>query len=112
MFGNTVVFYIMVVCVCVESRVSCAVCGNGVPVVACRAGGIPELVIHEKTGLSSEVKDSANLAKQVLRLLNDDALKTQLITQAKKHLQHFSREQTAVNTLQQYEDLLNSQPAP
>ena len=37
-----------------------------VPVVSTNAGGLKEIVIHEKTGLSAEVKDSSMLMKQVL----------------------------------------------
>ena len=36
-----------------------------VPVVATNAGGVPELIIHEKTGLLSPTKDPQSLAKNV-----------------------------------------------
>src|SRR5690606_25910071 len=40
-------------------------CANKLPVVATRAGGIPEIVRHEETGLSSPVKDIEGLATPV-----------------------------------------------
>lgn len=43
----------------------------GLPCVACRSGGIPEVILHEKTGLLSEPGDTATLAKNLVRLLCD-----------------------------------------
>lgn len=44
------------------------------PVVATEVGGIPEVVIHEKTGLLVPPKDPAALAKAILRIYNDRKL--------------------------------------
>jgi glycosyltransferase involved in cell wall biosynthesis/acetyl esterase/lipase len=44
----------------------------GLPVVATRVGGIPELVVEEKTGLLAPVGDPAALAAALVRLLKDD----------------------------------------
>ena len=35
---------------------------HGLPVIACRAGGIPEWLVDEETGLMGETKDVAGLA--------------------------------------------------
>lgn len=43
---------------------------SGVPVVATRVGGVPEVVIHEKTGLLVEPGDHEGLAKGIIRILN------------------------------------------
>ena len=47
----------------------------GIPVVATRVGGVPEVVIHEKTGLLVESGDHEGLAKGIIRILRnpDDA---------------------------------------
>ena len=80
----------------------------GVPVVATRAGGIPEIVIHESTGLLSPVKDYVDLGKNILRLLNDLNLKRKLTGNAKKWVQeHFSKEKTARETLKVYAEILS-----
>lgn len=42
---------------------------SGVPVVASAAGGIPEIVTHEETGLLFPVGHAESLAEQVIRLL-------------------------------------------
>ncbi|VAW27690.1 hypothetical protein MNBD_BACTEROID06-1171, partial [hydrothermal vent metagenome] len=42
-----------------------------VPVVATNVGGIPEIVLHESTGLLSSPKDFESLSDNVIRLLND-----------------------------------------
>lgn len=42
---------------------------SGVPVVAARVGGVPELIEEEKTGLFCEPGDPASMAEQVERLL-------------------------------------------
>ena len=41
----------------------------GLPVAATRAGGVPELVIHEQTGLLADCGDEAGLAEAMARLL-------------------------------------------
>jgi colanic acid/amylovoran biosynthesis glycosyltransferase len=46
----------------------------GTPVVTFRHGGIPEIVLHEKTGLLAEEADANGLAASLLRLLEDDTL--------------------------------------
>lgn len=51
----------------------------GCPVVATRAGGIPSSVEHGKNGLLVEPNDSAGLARAIERILNDEALRRNLI---------------------------------
>ncbi len=74
----------------------------GVPVVATDAGGVAELVLHEKTGLLAPVKNSAQLAAHVWRVVTDKTLKNQLTSNAKNHLQSFSKEAMAEKTLKEY----------
>ena len=48
------------------------------PVVAARAGGIPEIVEHEVTGLLTDPGDVSAFAGSVLRLLGDPALRRRM----------------------------------
>lgn len=80
-----------------------------VPVVATRAGGIPEMVIHEKTGLLADVKDAERLAVHLKRLIQDTALKKALIANAYQHLLHnFTKEKMAEKTLKVYQEVLKN----
>jgi glycosyltransferase involved in cell wall biosynthesis len=76
----------------------------GVPVVATRAGGIPEIVQHHKTGLTAEVGDSKGLSELVIEVLNNDDLQKTLLDNATNLLQDFTRENTAKKTLEVYEE--------
>lgn len=46
----------------------------GVPTVACRSGGVPEMVIDQKTGLLSELGDAEALAANMQKLLRNKEL--------------------------------------
>jgi N-acetyl-alpha-D-glucosaminyl L-malate synthase BshA len=50
----------------------------GVPVIASRVGGVPEVVIDGETGLLAPVGDVGAMAAHVVRLLGDAALRAQL----------------------------------
>lgn len=50
----------------------------GLPVVACRVGGIPEVVADGKTGLLVEANDPSSLAGALLTLLENRQLRIQL----------------------------------
>lgn len=50
----------------------------GLPVVSTRAAGVPDLVQHEHNGLLAEPRDASDLARQVGRLLDDEALRARL----------------------------------
>lgn len=50
----------------------------GLPVVATRAGGIPEAVVHEREGLLVAIDDAPSLADAWIRVAQDDALRNRL----------------------------------
>ncbi|UZR95792.1 glycosyltransferase family 4 protein [Chondrinema litorale] len=78
-----------------------------VPVVATAAGGIPEMVIHKKTGMIAPIKDVETLAKNVKEVFADLNLQKDIVSGAFKHLHSFSKEQTALKTLEIYKQILS-----
>ena len=64
-----------------------------VPVVSTRLSGIPELVVHDRTGLLASPDDPASLAHELRRLLGSPALRTRLAQAAVAHVDaEFSQE--------------------
>ena len=57
-----------------------------VPVVSTRLSGIPELVIHEKTGLLANPADPAALASELRRLFESASLRASLSEAALRHV--------------------------
>lgn len=51
---------------------------SGLPVIATRCAGIPEVVEHERTGLLVEMRDETGLATAIERLVSDAALRKAL----------------------------------
>jgi glycosyltransferase involved in cell wall biosynthesis len=74
----------------------------GVPVVATAAGGIPEIVEDEVSGLLAPVGDAEKLAFQVRRMLEEPGLKQRLTLGAKARLHHFTKEKMAEDVLKIY----------
>ncbi len=58
----------------------------GVPVVASDAGGIPEAVLNETTGIIVPQRDHTALADAIIRLADDPHLQRSLVEGARKHL--------------------------
>lgn len=80
----------------------------GVPVVSTKAGGIPEMVMHEQTGMLAPIGDAQTLAAHVERILNDTRFKNSLTEGAKQKVKEFSKERTAEKTLMLYQEVLAS----
>ncbi|MDQ7051485.1 MAG: glycosyltransferase family 4 protein [candidate division KSB1 bacterium] len=79
----------------------------GVPVVATRTGGNPELVQHDETGLLFEVHDADGLAQQLLRLYqNNDLLHALQEAGPRTIAARFSLERTVDKYQRLYESLL------
>lgn len=68
------------------SRVLLEAMAAGRALIATRVGGTPELVLDGKTGLLIERNDPAGLARALLALLRDGALRTELGMAARRHL--------------------------
>lgn len=58
----------------------------GTPVVASNVGGIPDIVIHNKTGLLVGQKNPQQLAAAIISLLKNKPLSRKLSASAKKHI--------------------------
>lgn len=56
----------------------------GIPVVSTKSGAIPEYVLNGKTGLLVAEKDSVELARALIRILEDDKLRIRLADNARK----------------------------
>lgn len=78
----------------------------GVPVVACRSGGIPEIVRHGETGLLVPTGDAPALAAAILELARDPGLRARLSDRAKKTVRNFDVSRTVERHLQLYRELL------
>jgi glycosyltransferase involved in cell wall biosynthesis len=66
------------------SRVPLEAAAAGRPTVGARAGGIPEEILDGETGLLVKRGDPEELAKAILRLLEDDELRTRLGESARR----------------------------
>ena len=76
----------------------------GTPVVATRAGGIPEAVVDGQSGLLVPPNDDAALAAAIVRLLRDQELRKTLGAAGRKRVvEEFSVERMVAKTLQVYE---------
>jgi glycosyltransferase involved in cell wall biosynthesis len=83
----------------------------GCAVVGSAAGGIPEVVIHERTGLIARDGDPDNLASQIQRLLTDVPLRERLSREGKEHaLRTFSPEAAVERFLHIYDAVADHQP--
>ncbi len=80
----------------------------GIPVVATRAGGIPELVEDGITGLLADTGDVEGLKKAVLRIFEDPGLQRRLVDNAGLKVKAFSYESTAAKTREIYREVCNS----
>jgi glycosyltransferase involved in cell wall biosynthesis len=56
---------------------------QGVPVVACEVGGIPDIVTDGETGLLARQRDPRDLADRILALLGDAALRDRLVVRGR-----------------------------
>lgn len=77
-----------------------------VPIVATRAGGVPEMIEHEKNGLLADIKDSKTLADNVIRILNNETFRKNIVQEAEKTLMNFTKESMAKKTFNVYEKVL------
>lgn len=75
---------------------------GGLPVVATRAGGIPEIVEHKVTGLLAETGVAPSLARMVELLLADENLRQNLVNNAFERVKDFDYKITALKTLEVY----------
>lgn len=83
---------------------------SGVPVVATNAGGIPEMVVNELSGLLSEKGDHLALADNTERLMDQPELRKRLIDGARERLGVFSVAETARLSLETYQRVLSENP--
>jgi len=81
----------------------------GVPVIATRVGGIPEIIEDGVTGLLTEPTNVKSLTASILRLLEDPGLGKTLSTNAHVHLNsRFGWETIADSFCTLYKDVLNT----
>ncbi len=59
---------------------------QSVPVISTRLSGIPELILHDRTGLLAEPDDVQDLAMQIDKLLDSPELRERLSRKAAEHV--------------------------
>lgn len=78
----------------------------GVPVVASRVGGIPEVIKDGENGILIPPKNPAALAEAIEALLEDEPLRNKLAEQARKSVREMTVEKMAQRTMEVYKSLL------
>ena len=79
----------------------------GLPIISTRQGGIPEVVVHEKTGLLLAKKDDVSeLSEKILGLLREPEVRRQLGEEGRQYMEdHFSWTRIAEATERLYDSL-------
>lgn len=84
----------------------------GLPVIASAAGGIPEAVIHERTGLLVAPGDASALSDAIRRLVSDHLLRFRLADQARVWVSRFDWQLLTREVLGTYEMALRTAGVP
>lgn len=83
----------------------------GTAVVGSPAGGIPEVVRDEETGLIAADGDAGHLASQLGRLLTDEALRQRLVAAGRMHATRLFAPESAVDAFESvYRDVATRGP--
>ncbi len=84
---------------------------RGMPVIASNAGGIPDIVDHEVTGLLIPPGNHEELAEAIVRLLRDPALRKRLGEAGRqKAFERFSAERMTRELEQSYLEIFDAAP--
>jgi len=79
------------------------------PVVAIRVGGLPEVVMHQETGLVVEPEDCVGLAEAVAFLLEHPEVAVQMGQAGRRRVQEVFRWQWCIDTYDAlYKKLINT----
>jgi glycosyltransferase involved in cell wall biosynthesis len=84
----------------------------GLPVVATRVGGIPEIVTDGETGILVAPGDPSALAAALTRLASDAALRAALAGSGRRKARDFSADRTEEMTRRLYDELLARRGRP
>lgn len=77
------------------------------PVIGTRTGGIPDVVIDNKTGLLVDEKDPKQLADALIRILKNEKLAKKLADQGYKYVHdNFTAERIAKKTIKIYREVV------
>jgi len=74
----------------------------GIPVVASRVGGMPEVVVDGETGFLHDVGDISSMARSAIRLLREDSLYRQMSTAARAMVEQKWMLEPMVSRYEQY----------
>jgi colanic acid/amylovoran biosynthesis glycosyltransferase len=82
---------------------------SGIPIIASRTGGIPEVIKEGETGLLFEEEDETQLSQHLKMLLDDDAFYQKLCTQARKDVEeNYSNEIIYSRMIEIYKQVIQS----
>ncbi|HEU4782438.1 MAG TPA: glycosyltransferase family 4 protein [Ktedonobacterales bacterium] len=79
----------------------------GKPVVASRAGGLADIVLHERTGLLVKPNDAEDLARALQRLISDPELRTRMGQEASRRAENYKVSNVVPHIEQAYHDVLD-----
>jgi len=77
----------------------------GLPVIGTRAGGIPDIIEDQVSGLLVDVRDEQALANAIARIVVDESLKNKLVIGGQEKLKQFEIGYTAALYQTLYKDL-------
>ncbi|MGH6945570.1 MAG: glycosyltransferase family 4 protein, partial [Geminicoccaceae bacterium] len=76
------------------------------PVVAFRSGGLPEIVLHEETGIIVPKGDADGLAQAIARVLADPELARRLGANGRRHAARFTLSRHVERLMAVYDAIL------
>ncbi len=80
----------------------------GLPVVACRGGGIPEMITHDENGCLTPAQNPRKLAEALLELIRNPKKRQKISGNARSSTEKFDISTTIENNLQLYRQLLST----
>ncbi len=79
---------------------------NGLPIVACRTGGIPEAVFDNKNGLLVPPRDEKALAEALVHLIENEKSRQNFALQSKQTVKKFDIKNTVQKNIELYHSMI------